>query len=321
MSTVSSRQDFADFCLRQLGSGVINIEVSDDQLEDCISMAIQYYQEFHYDGIERDYVSVRINPTKITVADVTGFNVGDKVTTDGGSVSYIYAIDATNNIISTTKNKGAPYAVAQTITNGSVSQAITVIVLGEIDLQYFVLDESIFNVINVINASSMMNNQFGDFMFNPQYQLMAPEVMNMVRTGSGMGGISYFYGTMNYLSQLDFVLRKIKSFRFNRRMNKCVLDIDWNTEVSVGDYVALEVYRALNPETYNGVYNDMWLKSYCTALIKKMWGTNLKKYQGMQMPGGLTYDGQTIFNEAVEEIKQLKQDLIDQEPPLLMMVG
>jgi hypothetical protein len=318
---MGTRQDLADFALRQLGGGVVNVEISDDQIEDNIKLAVQYYQEFHFDGTERDYVSKLINPTRITVADVTGFNVGDKVTSSAGAISYVYDINATSNIISTIKNRGIPWAVTNTITNGTVTQTISGVVLGEIDLQYFTLDDSIFNVINIINTSSLMNNQFGDFMFNPQYQLMAPEVLNMVKGGAGMGGIGYFYGTMNYISQLDFVLRKVKSFRFNRRMNKCFLDIDWASEVHVGDYIAMEVYRALDPESYNEVYDDMWLKAYTTSLFKRQWGTNLKKYSGMQMPGGITYDGQGIFDESIREIRELEQKLIDQEPPLLMMVG
>lgn len=320
MSGIYSRQDFADFCLRQLGAPVINIEIADDQIEDAISMAVQYYQEFHYDGIERDYISKIINPTTLTLADSTGFEVGNNVTTTAGGNSIVHGV-LTGNKITTQRNRGKVFEVGQTITNGINTTTITAVTLGEIDTGYFVLDESVYNVINIINTQSIMNNQVGDFMFNPQYQLMAPEVLNMVRGGAGMGGIGYFYGTMNYIGQLDFVLRKIKSFRFNRRMNRAYIDCDWNLEVHVGDYIAMEVYRALDPEVYNAVYNDMWLKSYCTALMKKQWGANLKKYQGMQLPGGITYDGQQLFDEAVQEIAQLKQDLIDQEPPLMMFVG
>jgi hypothetical protein len=321
---VSDRQDLADFCLRQLGGGVINVEISDDQIEDCIQQSIQYYQEYHYDGIERDYVSLLIHPTVLKLTLITGFAINDTVTTPDGASALVIAVDVPNSTISTSTNRGTAFARGQTITNGTVTTTIGPLAadvsLGEMDLRYFELDGSIYNVIKIINTSSLMGGRSGD-MFGLQYQLLAPEIINMVKSGAGTGGgIGYFYGLMKYLGDLDFVLSKQKSFRFNRRMNKLFLDINLDNELQIGDYVVIEAYRAVDPETYNEVYEDMWLRKYTTALFKRMWGSNLKKYSGVQLPGGITYNGQVIYDEAVIEIATLEKQLENLQP-LLFMVG
>jgi hypothetical protein len=77
----------------------------------------------------------------------------------------------------------------------------------------------------------------------------------------------------------------------------------------------------LDPENYTEVYNDMWLKKYGSALMKRTWGANLKKYEGMQLPGGLTYNGQKIYDEAMTEIKDLEEELVQLQPPMDFMVG
>jgi hypothetical protein len=104
-------------------------------------------------------------------------------------------------------------------------------------------------------------------------------------------------------------------------MNKIYLDINWGSDLNVGDTIALEVYKALDEDTYGEILNDLWMKKYCTALFKKQWGQNLKKYQGLQLPGGVTYDGQTIYNEAIQDIEKLEQQAITESAPLEFAVG
>ena len=76
------------------------------------------------------------------------------------------------------------------------------------------------------------------------------------------------------------------------------------------DYVVVEAYESLDPETYTDVWNDRWLKRYATAQIKKQWGENLKKFDGIQMPGGVVFNGQKIWDEATEEIRALEEEMI-----------
>jgi len=101
-----------------------------------------------------------------------------------------------------------------------------------------------------------------------------------------------------------------QSLRFNRHVNKLYIDMAWGEKVLKDEYIIIEGYRALDPDTYGDVWNDRWLKKYATAMIKKQWGTNLKKFEGMQMPGGITFNGQKIYDEAEDEIKALDEDLI-----------
>jgi hypothetical protein len=318
MAAIQSRQDLADYALRSLGGGVVNVEVSADQIEDAITSAVDYYHEFHFDALERDYISHKVTGTDVTVASSTGFAVGDTVTTTEGGNASIVAI--VGNVITTGFNSGVTFKVTQTLTNGTASSVISSVKLGDIDNHYIVLADSVVNVLRIINYSSTITGK--DALFSLQFQMAAPEILNMVRGGAGAtGGIGTYYGTMNYLSQMDFVLNKQKTFRFNRRVNKLYIDSGWTDRVSVGDYIVIEIYRTFDPEDYALIYNDFWLKKYTTALIKKTLGTNLKKYSGMTLPGGLQYNGQQIYDEAVAEIKELEQELVELQPPLEFAIG
>ena len=97
--------------------------------------------------------------------------------------------------------------------------------------------------------------------------------------------------------------------RFQRHRNTLNIDMDWSDDVAVGDYIVIECYRVLDPETYNDVYGDRWLREYATQLIKRQWGENLKKFEGMALPGGLQFNGQQIYNEAQEEIQRIESEV------------
>lgn len=306
-----SKQDLADFCLRSLGAPIINIEVDDAQLSDKIELAIQFYQENHFDGVERDFVLTKIVPTEIQLLDATGFVVGDTVTAGTKSAKVV---SVSGNSIFTDKASGGVFVTTDLLTNGTVSSEATMVNLGQLDLGYFELPDQVFSVLRVIPTTSVMNSS--ELLFDFQYQLMYNEMQRITSSG----GIQYFVGTMNYMAHLDFILKKEKTFRFNRRMNKVFVDSEWG-KAKLGDTFAFEVYMALDPETYTEVYNDMWLKKYATALIKQQWGQNLKKYSGMSLPGGITYNGQQIYNEATEEIDKLEQQALDSGAPLGLYVG
>jgi hypothetical protein len=243
--TIGSRQELGEFCLRALGAPVHNVEVDDDQLSDAVENAIQWYQEYHFDGIERDYLK-----HQITSDDVTN--------------------------------------------------------------RYIDVDEDVFGIIRVLPWYPA----FADGLFDITYQLRMNDLRNL-----STGTLNYFTTTMEYLSLLDILLRKEKQFRFNRRMNRLYLDINWTSDVKVGDYVIVECYRTVDPDTFTEVFNDIWLKKYSTALVKKYWGANLRKYQGLALPGGVILDGDKIHAEAVEEMKQLEDDVINRQSPMSFIMG
>ena len=97
--------------------------------------------------------------------------------------------------------------------------------------------------------------------------------------------------------------------------------MSWATDVSVGEYIIVEAYKILDPDTWTDVYNDRFLKKYVTAKFKKQWGNNLKKFAGIQMPGGVTLNGEQIYNEAVDEIDKLENEAQSSnvEPPNFMV--
>ena len=107
---------------------------------------------------------------------------------------------------------------------------------------------------------------------------------------------------------INDLLVGIKPMQFNKNMNRLYVSMDWKTDVSAGDFMVVECYRILDPNTFTDVYNDMFLKEYATALLKRQWGINLKKFEGVQLPGGVTLNGQKIYDEAIEEIRQLRID-------------
>ena len=115
--------------------------------------------------------------------------------------------------------------------------------------------------------------------------------------------------TLQNFSLVEQLFSIAPTMMFNRKQNRVYLETDWNDKFSVGDVLVIEAYRALNPSTYSEVWNDMFLKKYTTALIKRQWGENLKKFAGVVLPGGITLDGKTIYDEAVEEIRQIEEEV------------
>ena len=110
--------------------------------------------------------------------------------------------------------------------------------------------------------------------------------------------------------------------RYNRHLNKLNIDIDWSDAITEGEYIIVEATKVIDPDTYPDVWNDRWLKRYATALIKKQWGENLSKYEGVTMPGGVTFNGQRIIDEASEEITKLEEEMsLSYELPVDIMIG
>jgi hypothetical protein len=304
MATPTTRAQFRDYCLRQLGHPVIQINIDEDQMDDRIDQAIQFFNDYHYDGAERIFMK-----HCITQSDI-----------DRG---WIYT-----------------------------PEAITFVV----------------GVLPFDQASSSIN------MFDMRYQLRLHDLYDF----TSVSYVSYEI-TMQHLQTLNLLFSGTPQYRFNRHGNKLRLDIDWTRDVKVGDYVVIECYRTMSPDsiTLSGtgaistssntvtgtstvfdqqvipddevvfgtetkritkvisptqvevdspfatsgsvtmtktgisdVWNDRWLKRYGTALFKLQWGNNLSKFSGIQMPGGVTLDGVRIMGEAQTEIDKLEEDLV-----------
>jgi hypothetical protein len=304
MAQPTTRLQFIDYCKRRLGFPVIDINVDDDQVNDRVDDALQFFEDYHFDGVEKMYMK-----HLITQADI------DR--------RWIYCPDAVTYVVG-----------------------------------MFPFDDS----------NSSIN------MFDLRYQLRLHDLYDF----TSVSYVSYEI-TMQHIRTLNLLFSGTPQIRFNRKQNKIFLDIDWSRDISVGDYVIIDCYRAIRPATItltgtgtaitsantitgtntvfdqellegdiitldgqelqvskiitptilttigpvatnvtNGVltkpgnsevWNDRFLKRYATALIKYQWGSNLSKFAGIQMPGGVTLDGVRIMTEAKEEMDKIEEDM------------
>jgi len=303
MAKPTSRQELIDYCLRKLGHPVLEINIDDDQLEDRIDEAFQYYRDFNYDAVEKIYLKTQITATLIQIVGVNAASFANGETITGGTsgaTSIVYSGSAANKF-NAFKTSGT-FTVGETITGSrsGTSAVIQTVTLGNYDNKYITLTDAVIGVERIIQLS---NRTQAMGMFDVRYQLMLNNIQSFTNTD-----IQYYSMLKTELQLINDLLTGQKPIRFNRHMNRLFVDMDWTADINIGDYIIVEGWSTLDPDTYTDVYSDGWLKKYATALIKQQWGTNLKKFEGVQLPGGVTLNGQIIYNEAVEEIKELKEE-------------
>ena len=134
--------------------------------------------------------------------------------------------------------------------------------------------------------------------------------------------IIHYEMTMKHIDYLSHILTGEVPIRFNQHQNRLYLDMDWSNDVNADDFIIIECYRKLDPDSYTDIYDDIYLKRYATALIKRQWGANLSKFNGVQMLGGVTMNGADIYSQAQEEIEKLEEQIqLAFETPIDYMVG
>jgi len=185
--------------------------------------------------------------------------------------------------------------------------------LGEIDLKYVPLPDYIYGVSRVLPFAG---TQTSKSMFDLQYQLRLNDLYDLTSTS-----VIYYKQVMAHLSLLDMELNGKPMFRFNKMQGRLYLDINWSWDVVPGEYVVLDCYRALDPNQFSRIWSELWLKKYVAALFKKQWGTNLSKFAGLQLPGGVTLNGIEIYQQAVQEIKELEEQLQSEQGVLEWYMG
>ena len=322
---LSSRQDLKEYCLRTLGAPVVNINVDDEQLEDRIDEALEYWRLYHSEGIEQLYAKYLITASTLNLTTNNASEFGDTTKVTGsisGATAFVMSDEgsspearkSTGNVLLVINVLG-DFVEGETITNGTVSATLdtTPIVKGVYDNKYITLPNLVYGVTRVIpmaQASSSKN------MFDLQYQLRLHDLYDVTSTS-----MIYYKTVMQHLDMLDMELNAKPDIRFNRLTNKLYLDIKWAVDTHVGQYIMVDGYGALDPATAPRLWNEIWLKHYTTALFKKQWGTNLKKFGGLQLPGGVTLDGQGVYDEAIGEIKELEDELLSKSAPLSWFMG
>ena len=249
MAKPNSRQTFIDYCLRSLGAPVVEINVDDDQVEDRVDEALQFYQTYHSDAIEKVYLKHEVTQT-------------------------------------------------------------------DIDNGYIAINDLVTDVVRVM---PLRDTKSTNSLFDVKYQIHLNDVYNL----GFLGSLVDYEMTQQWLSLLDRIMDSDdKHISFERHKNQLRIDMDWSAEVAIGHYLVVECYRIIDPNTYTDVYNDYYLKKYATALIKQQWGAKGMKVEGIQLPGGVTFNGRQIYDDATNEIQQLRERIRDEfELPADFFVG
>ena len=310
----STRQQFIDYCLRSLGDPVVEVNVEEQQIDDRVDEAIEYWRLYHHEGIEKVYLKQQMKASKLNITTNNGssFKVGDTITgqTSGATVHVVSQSDgvvSSGNTLIVRNFKGT-FTAGEMVSNGTVTAilaSLNPVVFGEFDLQYIELPDAVYGVVRMLPFAG---TQTSKSMFDIQYQLRLNDLYDLTSTS-----VIYYKMVMGHLTLLDL--------DFNRMQGRLYPRINWESDVNPGDYIVVECYRALDPTTFTRVWNEPWLKHYATALIKRQWAINLKKFSGLQLPGGVSLDGQSLYDEATQEIKNLEDDLVNKSAPLEFFIG
>ena len=281
MAQPASRTDLINYCKRQLGAPVLEINVADEQIDDLVDDALQLFHERDYDGSIQTFLKY-----KITQADI------DRGRARGGS--------STAGIVTT--------SATSTIDGQSVTFNF------EENSNYLQVPPQVIGITKIFRFDG--TNTVTNNMFSVKYQMFLNDIYYF-----GSTEILTYAMTKRYLEDMDFALNTEKQIRFNMRQDRLYLDIDWGS-VNVDDYLIIDCYRLIDPNDFTRVYNDSFLKRYLTALIKRQWGQNLIKFQGVKLPGGIELNGRQIYDDAEKELDKIKEQMSSTyELPPLDMIG
>ena len=282
MAQPSTRSELITYAKRQLGAPVLEINVADEQVEDILDDAIQYFQERHFDGVYPTFLKYEITEDDIKRGRSRGGN--------------------TDNVGITTQT------ATSTIDGQTVSFSFNE------TSNYLQVPPDILGITKVFHFDG--SNRMSSGMFSLKYQLFLNDI--------------YYYGstellsyamTKTYLEDINFLLTTQKQIRFNKRQDRLYLDIDWSS-ISADEFLVIDCFRTLNPNDYAKVFNDSFLKRYFTALLKKQWGQNLIKFQGVKLPGGVELNGRQIYDDAMNDLQIIREQMSNTyELPPLDMIG
>ena len=269
MAKPSSKATLAEYALRKLGAPVLEINVDDDQIDDLIDDALQFFNERSSDGYIRTFLKYQFDQATI-----------DAMTTD----------------------------TTTTVTQVGSRQS------NFLEQNNFItMPEHVTSVIKIFDFTSKNTTN----LFDVRYQWRLNDLWDLTQTE-----ILTYEMVNRRLEDIYFLLEGQKQIRFQARGDRLYMDLDFRTDVNDGDFIVFDAYRALDPSSFTTLYDDIFLKRYTTQLIKRQWGQNLSKFQGAQLPGGITMNGEFIYNEGKEKIIKLEEEMLSQyETPPLDMIG
>tara|TARA_B100001287_G_scaffold269745_1_gene267561 strand:+ start:697 stop:1509 length:813 start_codon:yes stop_codon:yes gene_type:complete len=270
MANPNSKSTLKEYCLRNLGKGAVDINVTDDQADDRLDEALQYFAHYYYDGIEKMYLKY-----KITADDITR----------GAANATTTATDIADTSVTASFEEGKGFIP---------------------------MPDSVVSVLKIFSFDNAATNN----MFDIRYQLRLNDLYDFSSTS-----IIHYEMTMQHLDYLSHLLVGESPIRFYEHQRRLYIDMDWSNDIKENDYLIIECYRKLDPNTYTDIYNDMNLKRYATALIKKQWGQNLSKFNEVQLLGGVTMNGEQIYTQAQEDITRLEEQIQNMQYPDMIIKG
>ena len=240
MAQPTTRDEFKDWILRKLGAPVIQINVADEQVDDRIDEAVDFWRDYHYNGSQLVYLKHQITQ-------------------------------------------------------------------DDIDNGYVTLPSQLLGISGIFNLNTSISA--GSGIFNVQYQF----VLNNLEDITGYN-ITNYYMAMQHMEFLQEMLVGKPMIRYNNHVNK--LFIDGSTAMTVGNFIIIEAYDVIDADTYSDVWSDRWLQNYSAALVREQWGLNLTKFTGMQLVGGVAFNGEQILAEAREDRLRMEEDAVASLQPL-----
>jgi hypothetical protein len=242
MAQPSDRESFKEYCLRKLGSPVIEINVSDEQIEDRIDEAISFFRDYHYDGSQLVYLKHQLTQE-------------------------------------------------------------------ELDQGWVPVPPRLLGVTRIFDLGSSISTGTG--MFNVTYQFILHNLEDITKYD-----LTNYYMAMQHLEFIQEILVGKPMVRYNRHVDKLFIDIKTN-RLAAGSYVIIEAYDIIDENVYLDFWRDRWLQNYATVLIKEQWGSNITKFENMQLVGGVTFNGLQILNDAREERLRLEEQAMNSLQPLV----
>ena len=319
MAIPATRDDFKAYCLRALGDGVLQINVSDDQIEDRIDEALFLFQQYHMDAVESIYVQHQVTPSTLVLSGVSG-NLQPSQLVVGNVTNFNAYINQVINSTAFTYTSAIPSHLANfqvgegivtlAVDGSNATATVASVTLGNYDNGYLTLDPSIIGVKRIFAPYDSRIS--ADILFDPQSQFN----MSLLANFTSSSVIPYYIGR-SYQQLLNDTFRGRPGIRFQRHTGRVYLDINLQANLPPGYFVIVDGFAVLDPEDFPLVWSDRWLQRYAIALIKRQWGTNLSKFNGIALPGNVTLDGMTMFTNAQADVDKLEDELRNtyQEPP------
>jgi hypothetical protein len=291
MAQPSTRQELIDYCLRQLGAPVVEINVAEEQLQDLVDDAVQFFQERHFDGVTQVYLKYQITEEDVKRGKARPPGAPPN---DVGGTTGITNITASADI-------GGDNTTFTYYQNSN----------------YIQIPPSIIGV----NKIFQYNEGLSSGMFNLKYQLMLNDIVGLQGSGSTGYDLTSYSMTMGYIETINFLLNTHKQIRFNQRQDRMYLDVDWS-ELKEGEFIIIDCWSVMDGNDYPRVWNDSFIKPYLTSLIKRQWGQNLMKFTGVKLPGGIEFNGRQIYDDGQRELDEIKAKMLSTyELPPLDLIG